>query len=138
MWKCEGRIYTDEQRAWAREALNELQAGQFLSGHELYERGFRATSGRLRSWFHGLAQVAASHHQLTLGRGRAAVRTWRKARDKLAALGVLTREFEAAMDAFHARLGLSAEEPRFFDTQRLGPPQSFPLPVAETLHTPSA
>lgn len=131
-------ICTDEQRGWAQEALKALQAGDFWLGHELYEQGFRASSGIVHIWFHGLAQVAASHHQLTLGRGRAAVRTWDKARRKLAQVGVLTAEFAAAMDAFHAGLGLSVEEPRFFETERLGARQSFPLPVVETLHTPSA
>lgn len=88
--------------------------------------------------FHGLAQVAASHHQLTLGRGQAAVRTWHKARLKLASVGVLTPTFEAAMDTLHRRLGLAAEGPRFFAPAAIGSLQSLPVPELDALHKPSA
>lgn len=133
-----GGIYTDDQRCRAQKALVALQNGHFFEAHEVFEEIFRSSSGALREQFHGLAQVAASHHQLRLGRARAAVRTWHKARARLTRAGALTAAFACAMDDFHAQLGLGLEAPRFIDPTRLAQVQSFPLPVAETLHTPSA
>ena len=115
-----------------------MQSGHFFEAHELLEELFKECTGESRLLFHGLAQIAAAHHQLALGRGRAAVRTWNKARRKLASANMLAPEFERAMDAFYEGLGLDLEGPRFIDLARLGPPQSFPLPREDTDHTPSA
>ena len=120
------------------QGLSCLRAGAFFDAHEHFEAAWREADLPVRPLLQGLAQLAASHHQLTLGRGRAAVRTWRKARDKLSAVGALTPGFSAEMDAFHARAGLTSEGPRFVDPEQLGPPQGFPMLDEETLYTPSA
>jgi hypothetical protein len=115
-----------------------MKSGHFFEAHELLEELFRACTGDGRFLFHGLAQIAAAHHQLTLGRGRAAIRTWNKARLKLQAVDMLAPSFSLAMDAFYAGLGIDLEGPRFVDPGLLGPAQSFPLPLEDTDHTPSA
>jgi hypothetical protein len=115
-----------------------MQSGRFFEAHELLEELFKACSGDGRLLFHGLAQIAAAHHQLTLGRARAAVRTWNKARRKLESVGMLSASYADAMDAFYARLGIDLDGPRFLDLGLLGPPQSFPLPLEDSDHTPSA
>ncbi len=123
-------LCTDEQRrAWA-EGFAHLRAGEFFAAHERFEEGFRAAEPPVRTALRALAQLAASHHQLSLGRGSAAVRTWHRARAKLESVGLLAEAFCAEIDSFHARLGLGADGPRFIDPARLGPADAFPIPVA--------
>jgi len=138
MRKYVSYLCADVQHVILREALKTLQLGHFYAAHELLEELFKGSTGEGRLLFHGLAQIAAAHHQLTLGRGRAAVRTWHKARLKLARVDMLSPTFAAAMDAFYAGLGIDLEGPRFIDVGALGPPQSFPLPLEESDQTPSA
>lgn len=110
-------ICTHEQRQALAAGLRLMQNGSFFAAHEQFEDVWRSADPGLRDLFQGLAQIAASHHQLTLGRGRAAIRTWQKARVRLDRVGVLSADFCAAMDAMHARLGLTIEGPRFVDAQ---------------------
>ena len=125
-------------RTAVAQGLSCLRAGAFFDAHEHFEAAWREADPPVRPLLQGLAQLAASHHQLTLGRGRAAVRTWRKARDKLRAVDALPPEFSAEMDAFHARAGLTSDGPRFVDPGRLGPPQGFPMLDEEALYTPTS
>lgn len=117
------------ERQGLADGLELLRAGSFFQAHELFEDYFRAAAPPTRTLFHGLAQLAAAYHQLTLGRGRASLRTWCKARVKLASVGALAPAFAAEMDAFYWRLQIDAEGPRFIDARRLeaGPP--FPVPA---------
>lgn len=108
------------------DAIVAFDEGRFFVAHEGFEDGMRATQGDARLWLQALAQVAASHYLLTLGRGRAAVRTWRKARVKLAQIGQLAPEFAEAMESFHARLGVDADGPRFIEPILPGLERSFP------------
>jgi Domain of unknown function (DUF309) len=128
--------WSDEQLVVMTRAFAAMRTSRFLAAHEQFEELWRAAAGEPRRVLHGLAQLAASHHQLTLGRGAAAVRTWNKARTKLAgqALEALCRE----MEALHAALGLSAEGPRFFDPRALEAFQSLPTLDVAMLHTPNA
>jgi hypothetical protein len=109
-----------------------LRAGKFLEAHEVFEFAWRATCPPLRTRFHGLAQLAASYHQLTLGRARASVRTWQKARAKLASVGALTAPFARDVDALHARLGITVDGPRFIALSELAALQSLPVPEDQT------
>ena len=122
------RICTHEQQQVVSVGLALMQNGSFFAAHDAFEEAFRAAAGDARELLRALAQVAASHHQLTLGRGRAAVRTWEKARARLAALGALSAEFGAAMGALHDRAGVDVEGPRFIDPSVLGPLEAFPAP----------
>jgi len=122
-------IFSACEREWLTDGLQLLRNGHFLPAHELFEQGFRARrEGEVRTLFHGLAQLAAAYYQLTLGRGRASVRTWQRARKKLAQVDALEPGFADAVDALHAGLGLDADGPRFIDPSRLGSLQSFPVP----------
>jgi len=126
--------WSDTQKEAVADGLVRLTKGEFLAAHERFEDLWREASLPARLAFHGLAQLAASFHQLALGRGRAAVRTWDKARDKLARAGLLSERYVQEMTALHARLGLTAEGPRFFDPAALGPPELLPrlvLPPAD-------
>jgi hypothetical protein len=138
-------LLTSEQRSAIALGLAEMRRGEFFRAHECFEELFRSESPRVpaasndtRTLLHALAQLAASHHQLTLGRARAAVRTWHKAKHKLAQVGALADELSSAMESFHARLQIDAVQPRFLDTRTLGSTQSFPVPALDTLHSPSA
>ena len=124
-------ICTHEQQDAVSVGLALMQSGSFFAAHEAFEEAFRAARGDARELLRALAQVAASHHQLTLGRGRAAVRTWEKARARLAALGALSAEFVAAMRALHDRVGIDGEGPRFIDPSSLGPLEAFPAPLLD-------
>ncbi len=105
-----------------------LREGAFMHAHECFEDAWRHSSSSERTYFHALAQLAASHHQLAHGKARAAVRTWLKARDKLARIGALSPELQRSMDAFHHSLGLSESEPRFIDVKRLPRVEQWPCP----------
>lgn len=122
------RLCTHEQQDAVSLGLALMQKGSFFAAHEAFDEAFRPAMGDARELLRALAQVAASHHQVTLGRGRAAVRTWLKARTRLAALGALSAEFDAAMRALHDRLGIDGNGPRFIDPRSLGPLDVFPAP----------
>src|ERR1700710_2025109 len=98
------RICAEDYRQRVTHALATMRAGHFYAAHEELEALFRCASGEPRTFFQALAPLAASHHQLTLGRARAAVRTWHKARAKLDRLGLLPPALDVAMAAFHAEL----------------------------------
>lgn len=106
-----------------------LRGGHFFRAHEAFEDCFRAAAPPTRTLFHGLAQLAAAYHQLTLGRGRASLRTWCKARLKLESVGALPPGFAAEVDELYRRLQIDAEGPRFIDPGRLPSAQPFPVPV---------
>src|SRR3954470_16606699 len=103
-----------------------LREGSFMHAHEWFESAWRNSVSSERTYFHGLAQLAASHHQLAHGKARASVRTWLKARDKLAKVGALSPELQRSMEVFHHSLGLSESEPRFIDVKRLPPLEQWP------------
>jgi hypothetical protein len=124
---------TTTQTELVSQGLDRLTKREFLAAHECFEDAFREAVLQARLLLHAFAQLAASDHQLSLGRGRAAVRTWHKAREKLARLGVLSPHFDAQMDALHARLGLTAEGPRFFDAARL---DAVEVPVPDLFANP--
>jgi hypothetical protein len=105
-----------------------LREGAFMHAHEHFERCWRTSLADERTLFHALAQLAASHYQLAQGRARAAVRSWQKARTKLAAVGALAPEFQQAMETFHAALEIGEEGPRFLDVKRLPPFEGWPCP----------
>jgi hypothetical protein len=103
---------TDDQVSKLEAGLSAMRAGTFFAAHEYFEAGWHAARPlKQREFFRGLAQLAASHHQLTLGRGRAAARTWCRAQAKLR--DILTIDFAAQVDAFHAQLSVSVDGPRF-------------------------
>jgi hypothetical protein len=138
MRKYQTYLCSDVQQEVLARAMISMKFGHFFEAHELLEELFRACLGDGRLLFHGLAQIAAAHHQLTIGRARAAIRTWNKARLKLAGIGMLDPDFARAMDAFYAGLGIDLEGPRFIEPTRLAPPQSFPVPLEDRDQTPSA
>lgn len=118
---------TSEQFALSR-GLCLLRSANFWGAHELFEEAWRAAHPPSRTLFHGLAQLAASYHQLQLGRARASVRTWNKCAAKLAAVGALDPSFAHAVGALHAALGIDAEQPRFIAREAL---QGVVFPVPE-------
>lgn len=105
-----------------------LRAGSFFEAHECFEEAWRTPHASEPALMRALAQLCAAYHQLTLGRARAAVRTWHKARAKLAALDALSPDYERSVEAFWARLGASAEAPRFLSVEHLPAPTSWPRP----------
>jgi hypothetical protein len=127
--------WSDEQRKTLTKALDHMQAWRFHAAHEEFESAWRTARIPQKTWLHGLAQIAASYHQLSLGRGVAAVRTWRKARAKLEALPLCP--FSTQTEALHRSLGLSLDGPRFFDPLRLCD-HSLPTLALEMLQTPTA
>lgn len=128
--------WSDEQLSSLAKALEEARAWRFHEAHEELEAVWRTAHIPVRTVLHTLILIIASHHQLTLGRGAAAVRTWHKARPGLA--GVEYEAFCEAMEALHGGLGLSVEGPRYFDPSRLSAYPSLPMLAAEMLHAPSA
>jgi hypothetical protein len=123
-----GMAYSPAQIEALEAGLAALIAGDPYLAHERFEAAWRTATPPSRTLLHGLSQLAASYYQLSLGRGRAAVRTWHKARAKLAAAEALTPVFAARVDALHARLGLSADGPRFFDPAQLRALADWPVP----------
>ena len=119
-----------EQRARAATArgLALLRAGDFFEAHECFEEVWRSARDEERMLMHALAQLAASYHQLSLGRARASLRTWLKARDKLATLGALSSDYQRAVEAFWARLSLSAEPPHRISVVDLAGREEWPCP----------
>jgi|GEM_PF-5178884 len=105
-----------------------LREGAFMHAHECFEEAWREAVSDERTVLHALAQLAACHHQLAQGRAQAAVRTWLKARDKLAKVGALPPDLQRSMEAFHRSLGVSASGPRFLDVERLPPFERWPCP----------
>jgi hypothetical protein len=120
--------WSDEQREGLAKALVLMKSWRFHEAHEEFEGLWRLATSQERTWLHGLTQVAASLHQLTLGRGAASVRTWNRARPKLEGLGL--QAFMTRMDALHHALGLGAEAPRFFDASTL---HAHTLPTLDVL-----
>jgi hypothetical protein len=105
-----------------------LREGQFFAAHECFEDAWRGAGGAERTLLHGLAQLAATYHQLALGRARAAVRTWDKASRKLASIGALPPAFSREIENFLSRVGAAPETARFLDVDRLPPPDGWPRP----------
>lgn len=130
--------WSDEQLSVVTEALIQAKNWRFLTAHDRFEHAWRGADGIPRIALHGLAQLTASHHQLTLGRGRAAVRTWRKARAKLMAAGLDVEVLSREMEALHRALAIDEEGPRFIDANALKAFQSLPMLDAAMLQTPSA
>ncbi|MET0286049.1 MAG: DUF309 domain-containing protein [Polyangiales bacterium] len=113
MMKMPTLRWSDEQHQGLAKALTLMKTWRFHAAHEEFEALWRGATSRERTCLHGLTQVAASLHQLTLGRGAASVRTWQRARPKLE--GLALDDFMTRMDALHQVLGLRADAPRFFD-----------------------
>jgi hypothetical protein len=105
-----------------------LREGAFMAAHECFEAAWRDAVASERTLLHALAQLAASHHQLARGRARAAVRTWLKARAKLAAVGALSPAYQRSVETFYESLQISAESPRFIEEKRLPPFEQWPCP----------
>jgi hypothetical protein len=105
-----------------------LREGRFFDAHECFEDAWRISLGHERTLFHALAQLSACYHQLALGRAQAAVRTWLKAREKLAAIGALSTEYQRGVEAFWARIGAGLEGPRRIAVEHLPPRDEWPLP----------
>jgi predicted metal-dependent hydrolase len=116
----------------AREATERglalLGAGEFFAAHECFEQAWRDARAAERTLMHALAQLAASYHQLTLGRSRAAVRTWLKACAKLAAIDALALDYQRSVEEFWAGLGATAEGPRSLHSEELPARDSWPRP----------
>lgn len=127
--------WSDEQMAGLAKALDLMNTWRFHAAHEEFEALWRVAISQERTWLHGLTQAAAALHQLTLGRGAASVRTWRRARPKLE--GLALQDFVTRMDALHQALGLGSESPRHFDASTLSA-HSLPRLEAAMLQTPSA
>jgi hypothetical protein len=119
--------------------LRLLREGRFFAAHECFEEAWRRAGeaggsapeqniDQERTFMHALAQLAASYHQLTLGRARASVRTWLKARDKLVTLGALSSDYQLTVEAFWARLALTAEAPRSIRLEDLPARETWPCP----------
>jgi hypothetical protein len=108
--------------------LSLLRDGQFFVAHECFEDAWRAASGAERTLLHALAQLAATYHQLALGRARAAVRTWDKASRKLASIGALPPAFSREIEIFLKQVGAAPETARFLDVSRLPAPEGWPRP----------
>jgi hypothetical protein len=105
-----------------------LCAGEFFAAHECFEHAWRGARDEERTLMHALAQLAASYHQLTLGRSRAAVRTWHKACEKLSAIDALSCDYQRAVEAFWLGLGVTAEAPRSLPVEELPERASWPCP----------
>lgn len=113
-------IGTSVQEELLEAGLCALESGQFLPAHEHFEAAFRASEPPARTLFHGLAQLAASFHQLVLGRARASYRTSRRALAKLASIDALSPQAAEAIGRLHAELGLSDEGPRLLESAGVG------------------
>lgn len=109
--------------------LSLLRHNKFQDSHEVFEAFWRCTRGTSKVLFHGLAQIAASYHQLSLARARASIRTWNKARTKLAAIGALPPSFERAVAELYTVLQITEAGPRFVDAALVA--ARLPLPVPE-------
>jgi hypothetical protein len=109
--------WSDEQQEGLAKALDLMKAWRFHAAHEEFEALWRSSTSQRQIWLHGLTQLAASLHQLTLGRGAASVRTWNRARGKLD--GLALGAFVTQLDALHHALGLRADGPRLFDATTL-------------------
>jgi hypothetical protein len=105
-----------------------LSTGEFFAAHECFEDAWRGARDEERTLMHALTQLAASYHQLTLGRSRAAVRTWHKACAKLSAINALSCDYQRAVEAFWAGLGATAEAPRSIRVEDLPERASWPRP----------
>lgn len=108
--------------------LRLLRAGQFYEAHECFEDAWRRARDSERTRMQTLAQLSAAYHQLSLGRARAAVRTWRKARDKLAGIDALSSDYQRRVEEFWTLLGVTSETPRFIRVEDLPPPEHWPRP----------
>jgi tetratricopeptide (TPR) repeat protein len=115
-------------REATQRGLSLLGAGEFFAAHEYFEQAWQGARDAERTLLHALAQLAASYHQLTLGRARAALRTWLKACDKLAAIDALAPDYQHAVADFWARLGVTAEGPRSLPIEDLPARESWPRP----------
>lgn len=104
---------TVEQNAHLRDGLRLLHEGAFFTAHECFEEMFRQTDGQVRTLFRALTQLSASYYQLTLGRGRAARSTMRKACRNLELLGLLSELFQQRVDVLLVQRGAGPECARF-------------------------
>lgn len=108
--------------------INLLREAKCYEAHEIFEALFREAEGPSKNVFRAHAQLAASYHQLTLGRARASVRTWMKCRTKFAELGILSAAFDEAVAALHRELAIDAEGPRFLSPEQCARLPPFPVP----------
>jgi len=126
-----------EAEALAR-GLELLRRGLFFEAHERFEDRWRVARGSARTLFHGLAQLAASYHQLDRGRARAAARTWEKARRKLVAVDALPSGFDDAVRTLFAAVDATPEGPHSVDPGRLPSRDAWPVPdgLSESARSP--
>jgi hypothetical protein len=124
---------SDEELAGLSTGLSLLKHNKFQESHEVFEAFWRCTTGTPRVLFHALAQIAASYHQLSLARARASIRTWYKARTKLAAIGALAEPFDREVAELYAVLKVTNEGPRFIDPAVVAARLPLPVPGASEL-----
>jgi hypothetical protein len=121
-------VYSDAAREVMGRGLALLRAGGAFAAHECFETAWRDGDVEERALMRALAQLCAAYHQLAQGRAAAAVRTWSKARDKLACLDALSPAYERAVAAFWLRLGVASEAPRKIEVERLPAHHEWPYP----------
>lgn len=108
--------------------LSLLREGRYFEAHECFEEVWHSSLAEQRTLMHALAQLSASYHQLALGRARAAVRTWLKACDKLAAIDALSSDYRRSVEAFWLRLEITSEAPGSIRVESLPAPEGWPIP----------
>ena len=113
MKKTSALDLTVTQRAQLAQGLTLLTRGDPYAAHESFEAGFRALQGPNQTLFRGLTQLAASYHQLCLGRGRAARSTLTKAFRNLELVGLLSAEFQNRVERLFVSLGAHPDCARF-------------------------
>jgi Domain of unknown function (DUF309) len=110
-------------------ALAHAEHGDYRAAHEAFEDLWRAHPGPAGAAFRALAQWMAAYHQAALGRGRAAARTWDKARAKLDALGLLSPALAGCVTEWLGRHRMEPEGPRFVAPVMYDEQGAAPLPA---------
>jgi Domain of unknown function (DUF309) len=110
-------------------ALAHAERGDYRAAHEAFEALWRAHSDPAGAAFRALAQWMAAYHQAELGRGRAAARTWDKARAKLDALGQLSPALARDVTEWLERHHMEPEGPRYVAPVMYDPMCAAPLPA---------
>lgn len=113
-------------RAGLEHAAQLAARGLVLEAHEAFESLWRAAPPEHAPTLRALAQWMAVYRQAELGRGRAAARTWAKARPRLRALGAITDARAQAVDTWLDARAMRVEGERF-----VAPPASDEAPLPE-------
>jgi 1,4-dihydroxy-2-naphthoyl-CoA hydrolase len=124
---------TLDQAARLQRGMQLLEAAEPYAAHEVFEAAFRAALGPNQTLFRGLTQLAASYHQLCLGRARGARSTLTKAFRNLQLVVPLSMEFQQRVEGLFSTLG-AAEGCGRFVAATDPKTQVWPLPVPARLH----